>query len=70
MKQQTFGEEDRLLKTSDVAKIVGLTRVTIYNMLTAQTFPQPDWVNLENGYKYWWKSTIYKHFNKKEPLVG
>lgn len=69
-KETTFGEEDRLLKTSDITKIVGLTRTTIYNMLSAQTFPAPDWINPDNGYKYWWKSTIYKYFNKKEPLAS
>ncbi len=69
-KEALHGEEDRLLKTSDVVKIVGLTRVTIQNMLQSGQFPTPDWVNAENGYRYWWKSTIYSHFNKKQALAS
>ena len=52
------GEEDRLLKTSDVVKMIGITRASIIKMVNAQQFPAPDWVS-ENGYKHWWKSTIY-----------
>ncbi len=63
------GEEDRLLKTSDVVKMVGLTRVTIHSMLQSEKFPQPDWIN-ESGYRFWWKSTIYAHFNKKQALAS
>ena len=63
------GEEDRLLKTSDVVKIIGITRASITKMVEAQQFPEPDWVS-ENGYKHWWKSTIYSHFNKKQALAS
>jgi len=69
-KEALHGEEDRLLKTSDVVKIVGLTRVTIHSMLQSGQFPVPDWTNPENGYRYWWKSTIYSYFNKKEALTS
>jgi predicted DNA-binding transcriptional regulator AlpA len=68
-KEALYGEEDRLLKTSDVAKMVGLTRVTIANMVDTKQFPEPDWVS-ESGYKHWWKSTIYFHFNKKQALAS
>ncbi len=68
-KEALYGEEDRLLKTSEVTKIVGLTRTTIYNMLQSNQFPDPDWVN-ESGYRFWWKSTIYAHFNKKQALAS
>lgn len=70
IEKDTFGEEDRLLKTSDIVKIVGLTRKTVHNMIITNTFPQPDWVNPDNGYKYWWKSTIYSYFNKKKSLAS
>ena len=63
------GEEDRLLKTSDVVKMIGITRASITKMVNAQQFPAPDWVS-ENGYKHWWKSTIYSHFNKKQALAS
>ncbi|WP_151732544.1 helix-turn-helix transcriptional regulator [Acinetobacter ursingii] len=68
-KEALHGEEDRLLKTSDVAKMVGLTRVTIANMIETKQFPEPDWVS-ESGYKHWWKSTIYAYFNKKQALAS
>ena len=63
------GEEDRLLKTSDVVKMIGITRASIIKMVEAQQFPEPDWIS-EGCYKHWWKSTIYSHFNKKQALAS
>lgn len=68
-KESLHGEEDRLLKTSDVVKIVGITRASIIKMVESDQFPQPDWIS-ESGYKHWWKSTIYAHFNKKQALAS
>ncbi|GAB3046113.1 hypothetical protein GCM10027155_09390 [Acinetobacter apis] len=68
--KNTFDEEDRLLKTSDITQIIGLTQKTVHTMIVANNFPPPDWVNPDNSYKYWWKSTIYKYFNKKETLIS
>ncbi len=62
-------EEDRLMKTSDVMQMVGMTRATILSMIDSNQFPAPDWVS-ESGYKHWWKSTIYAHFNKKTALAS
>lgn len=62
-------DEDRLLKTSDVMQMVGMTRATILSMVESQQFPEPDWVS-ESGYKHWWKSTIYAHFNRKQALAS
>ena len=63
------GEEDRLLKTSEVTKMVGMTRASIIKMVESRQFPEPDWVS-DSGYKHWWKSTIYAHFNKKQALAS
>lgn len=68
-KDVLHGEEDRLLKTSDVVKIVGITRASIIKMVEEGKFPEPDWVS-ESGYKRWWKSTIYAYFNKKQALAS
>jgi predicted DNA-binding transcriptional regulator AlpA len=68
-KESLHGEEDRLLKTSDVVKMVGITRASIIKMVEAQQFPEPDWVS-NSGYKHWWKSTIYAYFNKKQALAS
>ena len=68
-KDVLHGEEDRLLKTSEVTKMVGMTRASIIKMVETRQFPEPDWVS-ESGYKHWWKSTIYAHFNKKQALVS
>lgn len=62
-------DEDRLLKTSDVMQMVGMTRATILSMIESKQFPEPDWVS-ESGYKHWWKSTIYAHFNRKQALAS
>ena len=69
MENALYGEEDRLLKTSEVTKMVGMTRASIIKMIESQQFPEPDWVS-ESGYKHWWKSTIYAHFNKKQALAS
>ena len=69
MENALYGEEDRLLKTSEVTKMVGMTRASIIKMIESQQFPEPDWVS-ESGYKHWWKSTIYAHFNKNQALVS
>ncbi|WP_152598517.1 AlpA family transcriptional regulator [Acinetobacter sp. HR7] len=69
MTKETFGEEDRLLKTSEVCKITGFTRASIIKMVDDKEFPEPDFVS-KSGYKHWWKSTIYAHFNKKTALAG
>lgn len=69
MENALYGEEDRLLKTSEVTKMVGMTRASIIKMIESRQFPEPDWVS-ESGYKHWWKSTIYAHFNKKQALVS
>ena len=69
MENALYGEEDRLLKTSEVTKMVGMTRASIIKMIESQQFPEPDWVS-ESGYKDWWKSTIYAHFNKKQALAS
>lgn len=68
-KEALHGEEDRLLKTSEVVEMLGLTRSTILKLLNTKQFPEPDWVS-DGGYKHWWKSTIYSHFNKKEALAS
>lgn len=68
-KEALHGEEDRLLKTSEVAEMVGMTRVTISRSMELGQFPEPDWTS-PNGYKHWWKSTIYSHFNKKTALAS
>lgn len=68
-KEVLHGEEDRLLKTSDVVEIVGMSRATITALVETKQFPHPDWVS-GSGYKHWWKSTIYAHFNKKQALVS
>jgi len=60
---------DRLLKTSEVAKMTGITRASIIKMVEDGSFPEPDWVS-ESGYKRWWKSTIYTFFNKKQALAS
>ena len=68
-KEILHGEEDRLLKTSEVTKMVGMTRASIIKMVETRQFPEPDWVS-DSGYKHWWKSTIYAHFNKKQALAS
>ncbi|WP_312086995.1 AlpA family phage regulatory protein [Acinetobacter variabilis] len=68
-KEVLHGEEDRLLKTSEVTKMVGMTRASIIKMVETRQFPEPDWVS-DSGYKHWWKSTIYAHFNKKQALAS
>ncbi|MGE8542557.1 MAG: helix-turn-helix transcriptional regulator [Acinetobacter sp.] len=68
-KEALHGEEDRLLKTSEVVEMVGMTRSTIIKSVDIGSFPAPDWVS-ESGYKHWWKSTIYAHFNKKTALAS
>ncbi|MDH1239171.1 AlpA family transcriptional regulator [Acinetobacter johnsonii] len=68
-KEALHGEEDRLLKTSDVVEMVGMTRATIIKSVDIGSFPAPDWVS-ESGYKHWWKSTIYAHFNKNKALAS
>ncbi len=68
-KEVLHGEEDRLLKTSEVTKMVGMTRASIIKMVETRQFPEPDWVS-NSGYKHWWKSTIYAHFNKKQALAS
>ncbi|QKT99756.1 AlpA family phage regulatory protein [Acinetobacter lwoffii] len=68
-KEVLHGEEDRLLKTSEVTKMVGMTRASIIKMVESRQFPEPDWVS-DSGYKHWWKSTIYAHFNKKQALAS
>lgn len=68
-KEVLYGEEDRLLKTSDVVKMIGITRASIIKMVESRQFPEPDWVS-DSGYKHWWKSTIYAHFNKKQALAS
>ncbi|EKE22650.1 MAG: Transcriptional regulator, AlpA family [uncultured bacterium] len=68
-KDVLHGEEDRLLKTSEVTKMVGMTRASIIKMVETRQFPEPDWVS-DSGYKHWWKSTIYAHFNKKQALAS
>lgn len=68
-KDVLHGEEDRLLKTSEVTKMVGMTRASIIKMVESRQFPEPDWVS-DSGYKHWWKSTIYAHFNKKQALAS
>ena len=68
-KESLHGEEDRLLKTSDVVAITGFNKNTIAKMLESQQFPAPDFVS-ESGYRHWWKSTIYAHFNKKTALAS
>ena len=67
--ESLHGEEDRLLKTSDVVEMLGLTRSTIVKLVNCNQFPEPDWIS-ESGYKHWWKSTIYYHFNKKQALTS
>ena len=69
MENALYGEEDCLLKTSEVTKMVGMTRASIIKMIESQQFPEPDWVS-ESGYKRWWKSTIYAYFNKKQALAS
>lgn len=68
-KDVLHGEEDRLLKTSEVTKMVGMTRASIIKMVETRQFPEPDWVS-DSGYKHWWKSTIYAHFNKKQAIAS
>ena len=68
-KEELHGEEDRLLKTSEVVKMVGMTRASIIKLVDSHQFPEPDWVS-DSGYKHWWKSTIYAHFNKKTALAS
>ena len=68
-KEVLHGEEDRLLKTSEVTKMVGMTRASIIKMVETRQFPEPDWIS-DSGYKHWWKSTIYAHFNKKQALAS
>lgn len=68
-KDVLHGEEDRLLKTSEVTKMVGMTRASIIKMVETRQFPEPDWVS-DSGYKHWWKSTIYAYFNKKQALAS
>ncbi len=67
-KEVLYGEEDRLLKTSEVATMTGFTRASIIKMQAGNEFPEPDFVS-KSGYKHWWKSTIYAHFNKKATLA-
>ena len=69
IKKSMRTNEDRLLKTNEVAEMIGMTRVTIAAMVDAGQFPEPDWIS-ESGYKRWWKSTIYSHFNKKQALAS
>ena len=69
IKRAVHVDEDRLLKTTEVAKMTGITRASITKMIESQQFPEPDWVS-ESGYKHWWKSTIYAHFNKKQALTS
>ncbi|MCK4079838.1 helix-turn-helix transcriptional regulator [Acinetobacter radioresistens] len=69
IKRAFHADEDRLLKTSEVAKMTGITRASIIKMVEDGSFPEPDWVS-ESGYKRWWKSTIYTFFNKKQALAS
>ena len=68
MKEALHGEEDRLLKTSDVTEITGFTKNTIAKMLADESFPEPDFIS-ESGYRHWWKSSIYAFFNKKAAVT-
>lgn len=68
-KESLHGEEDRMLKTSEVVEMLGITRSTILKLVNTKQFPEPDWVS-DSGYKYWWKSTIYYNFNKKQVLAS
>lgn len=69
IKDVLHGEEDRLLKTSEVVQMIGITRASIIKMVETEQFPAPDWTS-DSGYKHWWKSTIYFHFNKKTALAS
>lgn len=69
IKRAVHVDEDRLLKTTEVAKMTGITRASIIKMVEEGKFPEPDWVS-ESGYKRWWKSTIYTYFNKKQALAS